>query len=138
MKTKSIVLGLLFVAIAGAAAYLFIVNLRGPEAQLPNTAESAQTYLCEKCGQRQDLTPRQLDEAIRQTQRSGVKPPESEMSVRKMMILQCPSCKEPAVVLSRPCPQCGSPFLGTTTDGQSHTVCPACAKAQPPGAKSKS
>jgi hypothetical protein len=136
MQGKQIGYGVALVAIVGLTVFLFVRN-SDARRQLPNDPESAQTYLCQKCEQVVKLTPRQVDEAVadRDRTRSGAAP--TDASVLKMLVLACPACKEVSLVRAAPCPSCGKPYLRFTTDGERHAVCRDCEKlgnAAPGGA----
>lgn len=119
--------------IVGLTVFFFVRNLDARR-QLPNTKDSAQLYICEQCGHVLNLTPRQLDELIEQTNRMNLEMPSSEgLAVRKMMILACPACKQRAVVSAARCPRCQNPFALMTSDGVRHEVCKDCEKLEAAG-----
>jgi len=135
MPRKPIVYGIVLTAVVGLTAFLFARNLdtrRG----LPDAPESAQDYVCEKCAYLVQMTPRELDVAVSEWNRSGAALPAPEMGIRKMLILPCPACNELSLLHASRCPNCGNPFPRGTTDGVRHSVCKDCEKAstaRPPG-----
>jgi predicted RNA-binding Zn-ribbon protein involved in translation (DUF1610 family) len=90
----------LVVLIGGWAAWRLLMQGGSIEDAAPDDAASAVSFICEGCGNRFDLTQRQIEDA--QRNRDIDSDPQT-----RMMKFRCPQCNEKKGVRGRRCPQHG-------------------------------
>ncbi|HEY3243154.1 MAG TPA: hypothetical protein VGM03_07365 [Phycisphaerae bacterium] len=124
-RKKQVIYGVLFVLLMSVAGIIFWRSSGSAISQLPDTADSRESFMCFKCGEVAELTPRGMADAIQRAQ-ADVSRPEG-VSVRELRV-ECPKCHELAMVRAMACSQCGNPYVQDTRDGKFHVLCRACEK----------
>jgi hypothetical protein len=115
-----------FAVLASLAVYRFVSATGSESARMPDTPESAQTYVCRECGHVFTLTPQARAELMAR----GGQVVREEMTAVRRALLPCPSCGAVQAVLARTCPICQSPYASTDRQGREHTKCPKCEAAE--------
>ncbi|HUU83623.1 MAG TPA: hypothetical protein VM243_08980 [Phycisphaerae bacterium] len=130
-RSRKAVYWTLFLLCSAVAVWRIVLATDGGSAQLPDTPESAQPFICRECGHVFSLTPRGRTELM--TRRGRIV--REEMTAVRRTLLPCPACGAVEAVVGRTCPNCGRPFVGTDQDGGRHLRCPDCeaADARPDG-----
>ena len=126
LQTRKVVCLAIFGICASVAVLRFISADQDPLAQMPDTPESAQAFICRDCGQVFSLTPRARTELLA----SGGRIVREEMTAVRRTLLPCPKCGKVQAVVARTCPSCRSPFVGTDQEGGQHLACPDCEAAE--------
>ncbi|MHC4091094.1 MAG: hypothetical protein ACYSVY_12615 [Planctomycetota bacterium] len=124
-RAKSTVCWVAFVLFATVAIYRFVASSRGPIAEMPDTPESSQAFVCRKCEHVFHLTPRKRAELMSQ----GGSVERSEVTSVRKLLLPCPACQQVAAVVAGSCAQCGKPYLRTAEDGRRYAQCRDCRTA---------
>jgi len=89
---KNVLLLVLLVGLTGLAGYFFV---RGdPERKIPDTAESATTWICTECKKTISLTARQVETLLN----SPDKVRRGEQYDPKLIVFWCDDCKKFSVV----------------------------------------
>ena len=116
----------LFVIFLSVAVLRFMLATNDELAQVPDTPESAQPYICRQCGHVFSLTPRARVELMAH----GGRVVREEMTSVRRTLLPCPACGAVEAVVARTCPDCGQPYVATDRDGRRHAMCPECEAAE--------
>ena len=129
-KAKRAVCWVVFGIVICIAVYRLVQVTAGPLAQMPDTPESAQVFICRECGHTFSLTPRERAELMAK----GGAVDRGEMTPVRRVRLPCPACNAIEVIVARRCPRCGKPYARTGKDGQVHLLCPDCeaSRSRPP------
>ena len=127
-RVKQIVLWAVFVLLTSLVIYRLISTSGGPLAEMPDTPESAQAFVCRECGHLFYVTPRQRAKLMAQ---GGDVERAAATSARKI-VLPCPACGQVAAGVAGTSPQCGRPYLRTGKGGTRHRLCPDCRAQQGP------
>ena len=114
--------------------YRWVSTSAGPLAEMPDTPEYAQAFVCRQCEQVFQVTPR---ERARLMAGSGSVERSAVTSTRKIL-LPCPACRQVAAVVAGSCARCGQPFLRTDQDGKRHPLCRDCRGERSPRGESAS
>ncbi len=121
-RTKQIVYGGLIAAVTAVVVYHVVGGARGPLAEMPDTPESAQVFICSACGKVFTLTPRERAKLMASSPATQAEDGSRGRSLR----LPCPACGKTAAAVAASCPVCGRPYLRVGNDGQLHSRCPPC------------
>ncbi len=126
-RTRQVCYWVVFVCVAGASIYGFVRGNRGPLAQMPDTPESAQEFICRECDHVFSVTPRRRAELLSE----GGRVQREEMTPVRRLYLPCPECGAAEAVVARRCPECDQPFARTGLDGRRHVACSDCEANRP-------